>query len=119
MVVDKDVVGAFISGICLVHCLLGPILILLGVASLGHAHTDEKAFHFILLVPILMVAAWSLPKGLKKHHQPIPAILAVAGILLLMIGLVFIELSLIFSVFGSLSLLVAHIYNRQLMNKQR
>lgn len=117
MVIDRDLVGVLISGICLVHCLIGPVLLLLGVASLGHIHTDEQQFHFLLLIPILLVAAWSIPSGLKKHHKTTPAIIAVVGIVFLVVGLLVIEWSLICSIIGSLCLLVAHLLNRSITSK--
>ena len=117
MILNKDVVGAFISSACLIHCLAGPVLMLLGITSLGHAHIEEQSFHFALTAPILLVAAWSIPKGLKSHHHKTPAILSVIGIALLSIGLLIIELNLILSVGGSLFLLIAHLYNRKLINQ--
>ncbi len=116
MVVDKDMVGAFISGICLIHCLTGPFLILLGITSLGHAHSIEQAFHYMILAPILILAAWSIPKGLKKHHRKLPAMLSVIGMVFLMLGLIVIKLSLLLTIMGSVSLFVAHLYNRKLLN---
>ena len=115
MVIDKDVVGAIISGVCLVHCLAGPLLLLLGLTSLGHSHFEEQSIHFTFIAPILFFAAWSIPKGLKSHHQPIPAILTVVGFSLVMVALMMTEHDLIFSVVGSVLLVIAHLYNRKLL----
>lgn len=117
MVIDKDVFGAFISGLCLIHCLAGPVLLVLGITTVGHAHLDEHAFHFTLLAPILFVAAWSIPRGLRAHHHKTPATLTVTGITCLVLGLLFIEISLLASVLGSMLLLTAHLNNRHLLLK--
>ena len=117
MVVDKDVIGAFISGVCLLHCLAGPVLIVLGVATIGHAHSEEHTFHLVLLVPILFFAAWSIPRGLRLHHHPVPAILTAIGIGLLVIAFVLTAWGLYASVLGSLLLLSAHLYNRRLLKR--
>lgn len=115
MVIDKDMVGAFISGFCLIHCLAGPVMMLLGITSLGHAHVESESIHFVLMAPILFFAAWSIPKGLKFHHHKTPAIFAVMGLCILMAAFMFVEFGLILTVGGSVLLLSAHLYNRKLL----
>jgi len=115
MVVDKDVVGALISGVCLIHCVAGPLLLLLGFTSLGHSHFEEQSIHFAFIAPILIFAAWSIPSGLRSHHHPIPAVLTVTGFGLVIAALKMTEQGFIFSVTGSVLLVIAHLYNRKLL----
>ena len=115
MFVDKDYLGAFVSWICLIHCLAGPLLLALGFTSVGLSFFGDERIHYLLIAPILFIAAWSIPKGLKVHHHIIPALLAVGGFSLLIFGLVFENLEQVLTVSGSLMLITAHLYNKKLL----
>jgi hypothetical protein len=105
------------SLLCLAHCLLLPLAILL-VPMLAAFLTLPEAFHawvFALAVPTSLVA---LLAGWRRHGARQPALLAGAGLLLLGAGLVLapahaVETAL--TVAGSLLLALGHVRNWRLL----
>ncbi len=69
-----------LSGLCLVHCLAGSLLLTVFAAGgdwLGHN------VHFIGLLIALPLAAFALWRGVAVHHQLGVALLGAAGIVLM------------------------------------
>ena len=79
-----DVLGAGLSALCLVHCLLLPLLpLLLAVPALPVIH-DERV-HTGLLVVILPIALVALWRGLRHHGRiGVPACGALGAVLLIL-----------------------------------
>ena len=113
---DKDVWGAFFSGLCLVHCLLAPVLLLLGISSVGFIFLQNEWIHYILIAPIMIMVIWSIPCGFRIHHKRIPTLFAAIGLVLFVFGLISSEtFEVYFTVVASTLLIVAHLYNRHLL----
>lgn len=113
----RDVVGASLSILCMIHCFLPLILVSLG-ASLGLSHLAESMhhewMHIALLLPIILLLAFSLPKAYSTHGNVQPTILAVIGISILTVALLLggnFETGL--TILGSVFVITAHLINRR------
>jgi len=118
MTLDKDYMGALLSGLCLIHCLAGPLLIAFGITSIGLSVFEDERIHLFLAVPIFILAAWSIPRGTRIHHHPAPAFTGLVGITALIAGLLIEEMELVLTVTGTCLLIFAHLYNKRLLNHQ-
>jgi hypothetical protein len=111
-----DRVGIFLSGLCVVHCLLTPFVILL-IPSL-EASGYHDLFHDALLVILPLVAVSAFIPGFRRHRNKSVFYWSAPGLAMIAIGaLVFHEQvwgQVIFSVAGSLFLIRAHVVNRRL-----
>ncbi|RBP52741.1 MerC domain-containing protein [Arenicella xantha] len=64
-----DKLAIFLSGICLVHCLVAPILItLLPIVSLS-VTVEEVLFHQLLLWLVIPTSVVGLFLGCRKHRR--------------------------------------------------
>ncbi len=113
---DRFAIGA--SGLCLLHCLVLPI-ILVGLPSGIHALGGGETFHLIILSTAIPLSLWGLIGGRKLHGNIRPVQLGLAGLLLLVTGVSLELLSLrvigtLLTVSGSMVLVGAHVLNWKL-----
>lgn len=111
-----DRVAIFLSGLCLLHCLLLPVVIaLFPLLSIGFG--GDEHFHELLLWFVLPVSTVGLALG-WRHHRSVRALtLGVIAMAILAFAATwghdnlpeFIEVAL--TVLGSLMLAVAHLQN--------
>jgi hypothetical protein len=111
-----DTAGAIASGICLIHCLLTPLLISLFPSILPFLPGDAT-FHRALAIGILLLGAAAFVPGYRLHRRKSLLALVASGMLLILAVAwtgetlsPLLELSL--SVPGSLLLVTAHLLNR-------
>lgn len=80
-----DRVGATASLLCAVHCMLLPfVLALLPVIGLGFLADHRFERGFVLFAASL--AAIVLVTGFRRHHQQLPLLLVLPGLVLLVVG---------------------------------
>lgn len=113
----RDIVGACLSVLCLIHCFL-PILVISIGGSLGLHEIAESLhhewMHLGLLVPIILLLVFSLPTSYSRHKDIKPAIMAVIGMSTLVAALlVGGALETPITVIGSVFVIGAHLYNRR------
>lgn len=80
-----DRVGATASFLCAIHCALLPfVLTLLPLLGLGFlaGHRFERGF--VMFAATL--ALFALVNGYRRHHRPLPLLLALPGLALLLLG---------------------------------
>ncbi|WP_213998951.1 MerC domain-containing protein [Arsukibacterium sp.] len=112
----KDLIAAALSGLCVVHCLTVPILLALGSSGVLLGVFSSEWFHYLMLLPISALLAWSLPGGWCVHRNKTPFILGLGGFLLLVVALFAgHDAELPLSVAGGLLLACAHLHNRRLL----
>jgi len=113
-----DWAGIFISGICIVHCLLVPAILLLAPGVMAEILPNEDLTHAILMAFILGVAGVTFFKGYSLHQNIRPVLWMVAGVLLVAYATYFVHARLghmwepLFAIAGSICLIRAHILNR-------
>ncbi|GAB2918906.1 MerC domain-containing protein [Rheinheimera gaetbuli] len=114
----KDIIAAALSGLCVVHCLATPILLALGSSGLLLGIFSSEWFHYLMLLPISVLLAWSLPGGWCVHQRKAPFALGLAGFLVLVAALFAPhEAETALSLSGGVLLISAHLYNRKLLHK--
>ena len=117
MLFNKDILGALFSSLCLIHCLLLPTLLLVGLGSVSFAMLENEWVHYGLFAPILTFVVWSIPSGFKIHHNKLPPIFAAIGLIFFVAGMEAPEnIEIYFTVAASSLIIFAHLYNRHLLN---
>ena len=63
-----DQIGMWTSGLCIVHCLLTPVLLSMS-AVFAHFLPSEEWVHRLLAVFIALVGAIALVRGFRRHRR--------------------------------------------------
>ena len=112
-----------LSGLCVAHCLLTPLLIVL-LPSLTILNVDNEAFHSWLLVGVVPSSLFSLIMGCKKHQFYRVLVIGILGLVFL-ISAVFVEnfsngevLEKVLTLLGASVIAVGHYLNFCLCRQQ-
>ncbi len=81
-----DTFGIGLSGLCLIHCAVIPLLPVLFVIPLG-AMVESELLHMGLLLLMLPTAVIALGNGYRRHRRKSAPILGAAGLAALVLGL--------------------------------
>lgn len=112
----KDNIAVVCSGLCLLHCILLPVLLTLGMTGVLTAMMAAEWFHIIVLIPVIGVALASLPMSYFKHGSVIPVAFAGVGISGLISSLFLAEVyELWLTIPSALLVIWAHLWNRWLL----
>jgi hypothetical protein len=77
LTLPADQIGIWVSGFCMVHCLLTPLVLSLSAVS-AHFLPSEERTHRVLAVSIAFVGALALVKGYRKHRRKrVPSLMAI------------------------------------------
>ncbi len=82
LAIPADQIGVWASALCVVHCMVTPVLISLSVVSV-HLLPSEERTHRLLAVVIAALGALALVKGYRSHRH-------MRVLILMLIGLAFI-----------------------------
>src|ERR1700760_1661740 len=74
-----DQIGVWTSTLCVVHCLLTPIVLSLSAVS-AHFLPSEERTHRTLAVAIAALGAFALIKGYRRHRSSRVLMLMVIGL---------------------------------------
>jgi len=78
-----DKIGIFLSGVCLVHCLITPVIVtLVPILSLSLS-IEHLMFHTLMLWLVLPTSCIALFLGCRKHKKISIAITGIVGMLIL------------------------------------
>ncbi|WP_444944261.1 MerC family mercury resistance protein [Microbulbifer sp. ZKSA006] len=112
----RDTLGILASGLCLLHCLLTPLLPVLGGVGILGALQEDQFLHLLLLIPVVILALTSFPASCLRHQRYAVMIVGFSGALLL-VGALYVEgiWELIASILGAGLLIVAHWVNQRLI----
>ena len=77
-----DVTAALLSGVCLVHCLLTPVVLTL-LSVVGTVLFTHEAFHQLLLLFVLPTSLVGLWLGCRRHKNGAVAMLGGIGMALI------------------------------------
>lgn len=119
MTLDKDYAGVFVSSLCLVHCIAGPVILALGLSSVGLSFLLDEKIHMALVAPIILFALWSIPLGYKVHRKSLPLIAVVVGIVMLLLGLSIHEFEMVLTFAASTLIILAHLSNKKLLKAEQ
>jgi hypothetical protein len=76
-----DRAGVLLSGLCLVHCLLG--LVIVSALGLGGGVLLAPEVHRIGLALAVLIGLIALGAGFVRHGAPLPLVLGAAGLALM------------------------------------
>lgn len=112
---DKLAIG--ISVLCMLHCLLLPLALILLPAATGLALLNHELVHEGLLFAIIPISVVALLAG-YRHHGSLPALLFGSIGMLLLIGAVLVAheqsgeiAEIAMTVIGSVLLIYGHVVN--------
>ena len=111
---DKAAIG--LSFLCVVHCLLTPIAIVM-LPALGATFLEDERFHYVLLFLVLPTSILSLGLGCRKHGHFEILLIGLFGLFLLFLIIILGEELLgetgekVSTVAGALIIALAHIRN--------
>ena len=114
MKTDKAAIG--LSLLCVVHCLVTPIAIVM-FPALGATFLDGESFHFALLFLVLPISLFSLGLGCRKHGHRDILLIGIFGLFVLSLILLVGEETLgelgekLSTVFGAVIVASAHFRN--------
>ena len=120
--------GIFLSSLCLVHCILIPV-ILLFFPFVGMALVDEGSFfHRLMFFTTLLAAVTAFYFGYRIHNDFKPLTWMSVGLLLFGVGVFFFSdthvhtkvefhWELVFSLLGSAALIRGHLLNHSKRHK--
>lgn len=113
----RDIVGAGLSVLCMIHCFLPLIAVSVGAGLGVHQvaeHMHHEWMHLGLLLPIIMLLAFSLPNAYLQHKDIKPAIFAFIGLFILVAALVIGgQLETPITIVGSIFVIGSHLFNRR------
>jgi uncharacterized membrane protein YoaK (UPF0700 family) len=81
-----DRVGMILSGLCLVHCVAG--LVIVAGLGLGGGFLLDPAIHRVGLLLAVLVAGAAIGLGALRHRRRSPLVIAAAGLLFMTAALV-------------------------------
>lgn len=106
-----DHVGIVLSCICLVHCLLLPIMIVLLQVDF-----HMEGFHEGMLVLTMLVSGHALWHGYKKHCKHIVLAFGIIGVTCMAVALLVHSIEVILTTIGASLILSAHVLNMRGLN---
>ena len=112
-----DKVGIFLSGLCALHCLLTPLLVL-ALPMVG-GYFEQPGVHATMALVVVPVGAFAFWSGYRLHQQAHILVLGLLGLLLIGLGSILPHEWVEFyghdavTIFGSFCLLGAHFLNRR------
>ncbi|MCC2606990.1 MerC domain-containing protein [Planctobacterium marinum] len=116
----RDIIGTVLSSLCIVHCVLSAVLLVLGGTGVISATWHTSEIHLVFFLPVLLFATLSFPHARRQHGDKQPLLLGVIGLVLLTISLMLEMiwhlhvLETILTVIGGGILIYAHQMNRRL-----
>ena len=111
-----DNISIYISGFCLIHCLIFPIL---SVSIPLYGFFTENHFHEILLFLIIPISSFALYRGFKNHKNRRIISVGIIGGILVFLGATILHsqanssYELIITAIGSVLLALAHFNNNR------
>lgn len=117
-----DQVAVALSGLCLLHCLLLPIVIV-ALPFLGQFSDDH--FHVQMLLVVVPVSLVALGTGFRRHRDARIILTGVAGLALLIVGSSIVHsrygllADSVVTICGSLILGLTHYANSRLSRRHR
>lgn len=115
----SDKVSIGISLLCVMHCLLFPLFLILSSNYLT-LFLNNELFHYTLLLLVVPLSLFALTIGLKNHNSFNIFIFGFIGIIFLLsalffdIKILFVSSEIFLTILGSSFMMIAHYKNFQL-----
>ena len=109
-----DKIGICASGLCLIHCLATPILLLL-MPGFQFSEVYDEHIHELFAVVVVSSIMFAVYPNCRKHGHNDIIFIALTGVVLILISTFFHDLPIAIShtitILGSITLITAHIRN--------
>ena len=109
-----DRVAIALSGLCLVHCLVIPVVVVLAPAFSSLVLGTETTVHWIFLALAVPTSCWALLRGFRRRRH-VPALASgLVGLLIMFLGVSHLlnqALEVPLTVVGVSLVVVAHVLN--------
>jgi hypothetical protein len=103
-----------LSGLCLLHCLAIPVIVVLVPAFSSMVLGTETTVHWIFLALAIPVSCWALLRGFRRRHH-LPALISgIVGLLVMFLGVSHLlnqALEVPLTLVGVSLVVVAHVLN--------
>ena len=114
--INIDVVGATLSIVCGIHCVVFPLLMMAQPVLKDNFFFSESVEEAIILVS-LIIASSSFTIGYLKHKRSTPFLLfAISFGVIVSLQFELLELEMLFMPVAGFLLALAHIYNHRLLH---
>ncbi|MBI3926147.1 MAG: MerC domain-containing protein [Armatimonadetes bacterium] len=108
-----DVLGVWVTSLCLVHCAVLPLLVV--SLPLFFADDHEQWVHWLLTLVAVPIGALALVPGYRRHRQSLVLLLGVGGVSLMIASTLLAELVHegfhVAGAMGAVALIAAHLLN--------
>lgn len=110
-----DFWGLILSGVCLVHCLLTPLALVILPALVPHWLQAEGHGHSLFFLLLLPIAAFAMFSGFRRHHRWAPIVWLGLGVAVVAFTTFVLDgkPEYALTIVGSLLLLRGHYLNRR------
>ena len=116
----KDQLGAICSGLCIVHCLVTPIILALGVTGIVTTIFTTELFHLFLVIPVSLLLLLTFIQSYKEHGTSVHLLAGLLGIAFLISALVLNEqYEATLTIIGGTLLVTYHMLNLRQQHKNR
>lgn len=78
-----DLAGIMLSAVCMLHCMLLPVVVLAGVGADMLWHADQDWTHQVMLALVIPISGLALAGGWVRHRRPRVLMMGIAGVALL------------------------------------
>jgi len=109
-----DRFAIMLSGLCLVHCLVIPVVAILAPALTSMVLGTETVVHWIFLGLAVPTSCWALLRGFKRRHNRAALLTGLAGLALMFLGVSHLldpSLEVPLTLVGVSMVVVAHMLN--------
>ena len=111
----SDAAAIFVSGLCLLHCLVLPVIFVILPAGAVWVALPEQ-FHLWMLGIVMPVSLVAMYVGRQRHRSWRPSLIAAPALLALTVGAVLfhgLSVEIWFTVASAIALSGAHFLNRR------
>ena len=109
-----DRIAIMLSGLCLLHCLFIPVIVVLAPAFSSVVLGTETTVHWIFLALAVPVSCWALLRGYRRSHRRVGLAAGLFGLFVMFLGVSHLfdpALELPLTVIGVSLVVVAHALN--------
>ncbi len=117
-----DRTGLLLSGVCLVHCAVLPLSVLVLPSLSGLLFDHSSLLHWVLLGLAIPVSGYALVRGYRQHGERRGLVIGVGGMLLMGLGVSHLlaeNLEIPLTLSGTAIVAAAHFVNIRLLSKQQ
>ncbi|MCZ6711340.1 MAG: MerC domain-containing protein [Gammaproteobacteria bacterium] len=109
-----DRIAITMSGLCLLHCLIIPVVVVLAPAFSSVVLGTETTVHWIFLALAVPISCWALLRGYRRSHRRYGLLAGLVGLFVMFLGVSHLfdpALEVPLTVLGVSLIVVAHAMN--------